>query len=101
MIEGLGELTDGAPNFDVFYFDTDHTAADKWEAALSKAGSGNYDSMTSGSLSYWSSSEYSYSLAVRLFVNATDPEDEFGIYWGGNDKDSKSSYNRVRPVLAF
>ena len=45
IIEGLGGLSDGAPNFEDSWFDNNHTAATKWETALEKAGDGNYDSM--------------------------------------------------------
>ena len=100
MIEGLGGQSDGAPNF-ASWFDTDHTAADKWEAALSKAGSGNYDSMTSALLHYWSSSEYSADIAVRLRVDNTGTSGGYGLYWDINYKEFPFSNVRVRPVLAF
>ena len=101
MIEGLGGLSDGAPNFAESWFDNSHTAADKWEAALQKAGSGNYDSMTSAYLYYWSSSEYSAYDAVVLNVDATDTGGDYGFIWYNFSKDLTDSVNRVRPVLAF
>lgn len=103
MIEGLGGLSDGAPNFAESWFDNNHTAADKWEAALSKAGSSNYDSMTSASswYWYWSSSENSANSAVILTVNATGTSDDCGFIWGYDDKDNFGNDRPVRPVLAF
>ena len=100
IIEGLGELTDGAPNFES-WFDNSHTAADKWEAALSKAGSSNYESMKSAYLWYWSSSEYSDYYAVRLTVDATGTGVYNGFYWDYQGKVNTSSAGRVRSVLAF
>lgn len=99
MIEGLGGLTDGAPSW-ASWFDNSHTGATAWEAALSKAGSGNYDSM-SGHQMYWSSSEYSVNYAVYLSVDATGTGGEYGFSWGGINKDITYSRDRVRPVLAF
>ena len=96
MIEGLGGLADGAP-FWGLWFDRSHTAVDKWEAALAKAGSGNYDSMIPY-LGYWSSSEYSFDYTVVLDVNAMKTGDGYGFAWFAAYKD----YNHhVRPVLAF
>ena len=101
MIEGLGELPDGAPSW-VFWFDNTHTAAAKWEAALQKAGDGNYDSMTSTYLWYPSSSEFSADKAVRLYVDPTGTDEDYGLYWEEYGKDDTTSiYGRVRPVLAF
>ena len=96
MIEGLGGLADGAPSWGL-WFDRSHTAVDKWEAALAKAGSGNYDSMIPY-LGYWSSSEYSFDYAVVLDVDARDTGGNHGFGWFAAYKD----YNHhVRPVLAF
>ena len=101
MIEGLGGLTDGAPSW-ASWFDNSHTGATAWEAALSKAGSGNYDSMTSANhLWYWSSSEYSALGAVYLDVDATNTGDYYGFYWDIGSKDYTVGGYRVRPVLAF
>jgi len=100
MIEGLGGLSDGAPNLAESWFDNNHEGADKWENAIKKAGNGNYDSMTSAYLYYWSSSEYSASGAVALSVDATDTGEDFGLLWWNYDKDSTDD-DRVRPVLAF
>ena len=99
MIEGLGGLTDGAPSW-ASWFDNSHTGATAWEAALSKAGSGNYDSM-SGHQLYWSSSECSAAAAVYLSVDTTRMGVEYGFSWGGTNKDNTYSRDRVRPVLAF
>jgi hypothetical protein len=101
MIEGLGGLSDGAPNFAESWFDNNHTAADKWEAALSKAGSSNYDSMTSTYSYYWSSSEISADKAVGLDARVTSTGESFGFNWSYGDKFYESVYVRVRPVLAF
>ena len=98
MIEGLGGLADGAPEWGV-WFDRSHTAVDKWEAALAKAGSGNYDSMIPY-LWYWSSSEYNQRNVVRVKINATPTGDGYGfsVYYG----DKSYRYERlVRSVLAF
>lgn len=100
MMEGLGGLTDGAPSWQS-WFDTSHTGTTAWEGAVSKAGSGNYDSMTSALLYYWSSSEYSANYAVYLGVDATDTGDVYGFYWDTITKDYTVSDIRVRPVLAF
>lgn len=99
MIEGLGELADGAPNFNESWFDNSHSAVNKWEAALSKAGSGKYDSMT-GFLGYWSSSEFDNNNAVCLYIDATDTGVLNGFNWGYDPKTADDFY-RVRPVLAF
>ena len=99
MIEGLGGLADGAPNFTESWFDNDHTAVNNWEAALAKAGDGNYDSMIPYRW-YLSSSELSYYFAVRLIVDATGTG-SYGFIWSYVDKGSTNSYLRVRPVLAF
>ena len=103
MMTGLGELSVGNITWDS-WFDNSHTAADKWEAALAKAGSGNYDSMTSDWLWYWSSSEYSdasseYSGAVLLGIYATD---DYGFDWQyAPNRAFTNTSLRVRPVLAF
>ena len=100
MIEGLGGLDDGAPNMGS-YFDNNHEGADKWENALSKAGSGNYDSMTSDYLVYWSSSENSVGYAVILAVDARSTGTSRGFAWLNYGKDGTSDMFIVRPVLAF
>ena len=82
------------------WFDNSHTAANKWETALSKAGDGNYDSMIPY-LWYWSSSEYSGYYAVSLLVNATGTGGGYGFYWDYDYKAGTDSNCRVRPVLAF
>ena len=99
MQTGLGALDESSITW-LSWFDNSHTAADKWEAALSKAGSGNYDSMTSAYLWYLSSSECSAYSAVYLSV-ATDTGDAYGFEWLYFNKDVTVSSNRVRPVLAF
>ena len=98
MMEGLGELAESTITWGE-WFDNSHTAADKWEAALSKAGSGNYDSMTSEWLCYWSSSERSAFGALGLDVEPTGTGSGYGFSWSPNSKDDDN--HRVRPVLAF
>lgn len=83
------------------WFDNSHTAADKWEAALAKAGAGNYDSMTSSYRWYWSSSEYSAYHAVRLSIDAHKTGNNYGFRWRYFNKEDRSADTRVRPVLAF
>ena len=100
MQTGLGALEESVFTWNS-WFDKSHTAADKWEAALSKAGSGNYDSMTSAYLFCWSSSEYSVSSAVGLYVGAHGTGNNYGFRWLFRTKDDESNGNRVRPVLAF
>jgi hypothetical protein len=100
MIEGLGALEESSITWGS-WFDTSHTAADKWEAALSKAGSGNYVSMTSAYLYYWSSSECYANYAVNLRVDATGTGEDYGFRWDLGGKAYSDSRDRVRPVLAF
>lgn len=101
MQEGLGELDESAITW-LSWYDNSHTAVDKWEAAFVKAGAGNYDSMTSAYLWYWFSSEYSADHAVGLGVDATGTgSGGYGFYWVDGNKDSSSTVNHVRPVLAF
>ena len=99
MIEGLGELADGAPNFNDSWFDNSHGAVNKWEAAFGKAGTA-YDSMT-GYLWYWSSSESHPTEAVCLYIDATHTGTDYGFKWGRDPKLSAYTNYRVRPVLAF
>ena len=100
MQTGLGGLSESSITWRS-WFDPDHTAAGKWEAALSKAGSGNYDSMTERSY-FWSSSEYSAYYAVLLDVVATGTGNVYGFYWYNHGKDyTEGNSYRVRPVLAF
>ena len=100
MQTGLGALEESSIKWNS-WFDNNHEGADRWEAALSKAGSGNYDSMTSEYLSYWSSSEYLSAAAVRLSVDATDLGEDYGFSWNFSYKGYKENDHRVRPVLAF
>lgn len=100
MQTGLGALEESSITW-LNWFDTNHTAADNWEAALKKAGDGNYDSMTSEYLWYWSSSEYSANYAFFLLVYATGTGEHSGFFWNYGGKELTSSYKRVRPVLAF
>ncbi|MBR3522419.1 MAG: hypothetical protein IKN75_07905 [Prevotella sp.] len=98
MQTGLGALEESSIPWNS-WFDNNHEGADKWEAALSKAGSGNYDSMTSANLYYWSSSENSASYAVSLNVCAIMVG--YGFNWYFDEKNPTGSSFRVRPVLAF
>lgn len=99
MQEGLGELDESAIVWGSYY-DNSHTAADKWEAALSKAGSDNYDSMRIWRW-YWSSSETSADRAVGLSIVATATNDDCGFCLGSYSKSIMNTFSRVRPVLAF
>jgi hypothetical protein len=100
MQTGLGALEESSITWDS-WFDNNHTAADKWENAIKKAGDGKYDSMTSAILWYWSSSERSANDAVHLVVDATVTGVDYGFYWIEDFKDRADSDRRVRPVLAF
>lgn len=99
MQTGLGALEESSITWNS-WFDTSHTAVDKWEATLSKAGSGNYDSMTPN-FYYWSSSEYSTRSAVSLNVGATGTGEGYGFYWSSGIKGNAFDIYRVIPVLAF
>lgn len=97
MMEGLGGLAEVGPEIEGRWFDNNHTAEDKWEAALAKAGSGNYDSMKPY-YEYWTSSEYSAGFAVVLRVDARSVGTYTGFLWDVGGKDGS---RHVRPVLAF
>jgi len=97
MQTGLGGQNESAINWN-YWFDSSHTGATAWETALSKAGSGNYDSIMSATLYYWSSSENSKDCAVSLGVGSTS---SFGFYWNIGYKDKGYDNYRVRSVLAF
>ena len=102
MQTGLGALNESSITWGSWY-DTSRTGVDKWETALKKAGSGNYDSITPY-LWYWSSSEESASNAVILSVNGTAAWGNWGFHWSDCPKSlggSSDSASRVRPVLAF
>ena len=100
MQEGLGGLAEGDITW-VSWFNNDHSAATAWETALAKAGAGNYDSMTSAYLWYWSSSEFSAKYAVLLGVDARGKGDDYGFRWYNYGKGYTYDNGRVRPVLAF
>lgn len=97
MQTGLGGLNESAIKWN-YWFDSSHTGATAWNTAFSKAGSGNYDSIMSATLYYWSSSENSKDCAVSLGVGSTSG---FGFYWNIGDKDKGYGNYRVRSVLAF
>ena len=104
MMEGLGGLAEGDIIWDESYFDTSHSGADKWEAALAKAGAKGtaYDSVNDAWLWYWTSSENSVVDAVALVIDATDTGLDYGFAWvGDSPKDALDDRVRVRPVLAF
>ena len=96
MLEGLGGLAEKDIRWGGF-FDFNLTAAHKWNEAMKKAGTSgtDYDSMTDNYQWFWSSSEYSASLAIRLIVN-----DGSGFHWFWTGKDDPDDL-LVRPVLAF
>lgn len=100
MQTALGELNVADITWGTLWFDNSHSAVNKWETALAKAGDVNYDSMTPY-LWYWSSSEYSSSIAVYLNVDATGTGVGYSFRWLTDTKKNSSAYNRVRPVLAF
>ena len=99
---GLGGLTLNDIKWHGF-FDESHTAADKWETAMAKAGAKGtaYDSMTDAYLWYWSSSESADSGAVNLHLDATGTGTGYGFFWSDFNKSSMDHFCRVRPVLAF
>lgn len=98
MQTGLGGLSESSIVWNS-WFDNSHTAADKWEAALSKAGYGNYDSITRYQY-YLSSSEYSALNAVTLGIDGRSTGTGYGFLWYISTKNlSNNTY--VRPVLAF
>ena len=99
MQMGLGGVTDSDVKFSVYY-DTGRTAAQAMETAMEKAGSGNFDSMTSDAKWYWSSSEFNENMACALYVDATYVGSNHTFYWGNGLKNSSGNYN-VRPILAF
>ena len=93
MIEGLGGLDESAILLGSWF--DGKTAVGKWEAALKKAGTGNYDSMTP-ELYYLTSSESSAGTCITLDINTT------GDFAFRRDyKDFASEIFRVRPILAF
>lgn len=101
MMTGLGGLSEGVITYGNS-FDSSHSAINLWDAALSKAGSGNYDSMTQSSM-FWTSSECDVNNAIRVLV---DQSNSFtygaSLYINGFVKDGNGSGNcRVRAVLAF
>lgn len=100
MMTGLGGLAES--DLKCFsWFDNEHTAADKWEVALETAGSGNYDSMTSSSLWYWSSSEYTLNTAIKVHIDATNTGNEYGFLVYRDFKNTTRTGSRVRACLAF
>lgn len=100
MQEGLGGLNESVIKW-VENFDTSCTAVNKWEAALAKAGTGNYDSMTYDYGSYRTSSEYSIDACVYLEIEPKTLYDFPGFRWDSNNKGSYTMASRVRLVLAF
>ena len=100
MMQGLGGLSAEDIRYSI-WFDNNHTAADRWDAALKQAGNGKYDSMTDYELCYWSSSEKSAERAIFLNVNATGTGDYYGFCLDNYYKGSSDDNFRVRPVFAF
>lgn len=99
MQEGLGGLSESAIHFGGSWFDNSHTAVNNWDDAMAKAGSGNFDSMKTPMLYYWSSSEFGTSTAVQLAIKANGMTTSHGFYWLSNAKNYSGSC--VRPILAF
>jgi hypothetical protein len=103
MMTGLGGLDEGIFTWDS-YFDTSHSGADKWEAALAKAGEKGsaYDSVTDAWLWYWTSSESTVFSAVALTIDATGTGSDYGFGWFDAPKDHSADEKcRFRPILAF
>lgn len=100
MVEGLGEISDGAPAMDS-WFDENHTGAYKWEAAIKKAGEGNYDTLLSEFICYCSSSEYAKGSTVDFLIDPLDTYIGHGFSFSYSPKDGPNDYFRVRPILAF
>lgn len=102
MQTGLGEMSLGALTVFNNYYASE--ADDKWEMALAKAGSGNYDGARTGTINwYWSSTE-------KLGSNNSETQyaiilnvDNNGFRFTGQLKlgTFPASYAIVRPVLAF
>lgn len=102
MQTGLGEMSLGA--LTAFNKDYASEADDKWEMALAKAGSGNYDGARTGTINwYWSSTEKLGSnnseTQYAIILNVGDN----GFRFTGQLKPGTipESYAIVRPVLAF
>jgi len=98
MFEWLGEMGEGSIIYR-FRCDQSLSALNKWDSAMAKAGSDNYDSMLTSNCWYWSSSEcpgFDDSYAVGFAVSD-------GILFTDRHKTTilSSFPNRVRPVLAF
>ena len=107
MQEGLGELDESVIVWNT-WFDSDHTATDKWNTALAKAGTGKYDSMTNATQirQYWCSSERNNGDAVRMAVdpNGTNLSGGKCLKWAYKIKYSDGGPGAefiVRPILAF
>ena len=100
--ESLGGVNVGDITWDGYY-DTSHSGADKWEAALAKAGEKGtaYDSVNDAWLWYWTSSEEKYDFAMAMIIDATGTGMGYGFAWEGFLKGYQDDRARVRPVLAF
>ena len=96
-ITGLGAISESKVVW-FSWFDGTQTGPDNWETALSKAGSGNYDSMK-GYYWFWSSSECTADNPVIVGVDARDEGNGEGFEV--SNFSGKTSTNRVRPFLAF
>lgn len=108
MQTGLGEMN--LSELDYMQKGYGKTAAAKWDAALAKAGSGNYDVMNNGgnnwssNWKYWSSTEYydsRYSDGKYVVIQSVYNN---GFWMTATVKTStyaSTSEGRVRPVLAF
>ena len=96
MMTGLGGLDESAIILGSSF--GKNTAVGKWEAALKKAGTGNYDSMTPN-LFYLTSSECTAKVCITLNVHTTGYVDNF--VFRRDYKNFASESFRVRPILAF
>ena len=104
MQEALGGIDGSTDDLTIklgYWFDNNHTGVDKWEAAIKKAGEGNYDSMSANYYFYQSSSENDASNAILLGVDAMATGDVYGFELTLYPKTTENDDFRVRPVLAF
>lgn len=102
ILESLGRLSNGMPVFSG-WFDSKHSAALSLEAALIKAGDGNYDSMAlNESRDYYTSTEWDEDDYVSLQIDDVSKTISFsGLEWRYRSKTDTYTTTYVRPVFAF
>lgn len=103
MTMGLGGVTEDDIRWGDKSFDNDLTAINKWEAALEKAGEGNYESIKilNALWRFLTSSENAYYLAVVVTTDVRKTGKEYGSIVGSYSKTYAEQFYCVRPVLAF